>query len=235
MRSFILALIGAVLCAPGSSVLAQIVNTFAVNQPKGIAIDRANNLYVANSGNGSIIRIALNGVTTTFASGFTNLGFIAFDPAGNLYATNTTGSTPQVSKITPNGTVSTFITQVLGPIAFDGSGNLYGVGNPAVSPFSAPIVQVTSNGSLSLLGNVPSNPVQGIAGLRADAVGDVFVSGSPVNVSVTQISSYIGELTPNGKFTIIASDNANFESSRLFRPDSPRHQRQHLSRCSGQY
>ena len=48
---------------------------------------------------------------------------MAFDTAGNLYVTN--GANDTISKVTPTGTVSTFVSGLCGSLAFDAAGNLY--------------------------------------------------------------------------------------------------------------
>src|SRR5206468_6764685 len=70
------------------------------NRPRGIAIDAAQNVFVADTGNRVIRKISANGEVTTFAgtagvSGtadgqgsvaqFVNPSGLAFDGAGNLY------------------------------------------------------------------------------------------------------------------------------------------------------
>src|SRR5258707_3508860 len=64
-------------------------------------------------------------LTSTFASGFSAPGNIAFAPNGNFYVPNYNAGT--VSEVTPNGAVSTFASGFSHPdaVAFDAAGNLY--------------------------------------------------------------------------------------------------------------
>lgn len=90
------------------------------NQPSGIAVDGAGNLYVADRGNHVIRRIAANGLVTTIAgipgiaghrdadaatALFNAPHGIAIDPWGNLYVTE--AGNHDIRKIAPNGRVTT--------------------------------------------------------------------------------------------------------------------------------
>ena len=86
-------------------------------------------LFVAESSNGSITKVAPDGGTASFVgtgSGFHEPLGVAFDTAGNLYVADFTGNT--IKKITPAGVISVFASTGLsnpGALAFDASGNLY--------------------------------------------------------------------------------------------------------------
>ena len=55
-------------------------------QPAGMAVDSANNVYVADLGSGSIFRFTPGGTKTTFAPGLNSPRALAFDSNGILYA-----------------------------------------------------------------------------------------------------------------------------------------------------
>lgn len=79
--------------------------------PTGLAFDANGDLFVANSGNGTISEITSNGNVSLFASGFSNPQGLAFDSNGNLFVANmgTNITNGFLSKVTPDGTVSTLV------------------------------------------------------------------------------------------------------------------------------
>jgi sugar lactone lactonase YvrE len=107
-------------------------STFTFTQDNGtsLAFDAAGNLYVGTNDvafGGQVTKVSPDGSTSNLlASGFLggpNAGGLAVDSAGNVYVANGTS----VSKVTPLGVVSTFLSGLNGSagLAFDSAGNLY--------------------------------------------------------------------------------------------------------------
>jgi len=110
-----------------------------LNSPAALAFDAARNMYVADSNNHRIRRVALDGTITTFAgsgpAGLGNGAFggddgpatsgrlntprgLAFDSAGNLYISDS--SNHRIRRVTPGGVISTFAGR--GNAAYSGDG-----------------------------------------------------------------------------------------------------------------
>jgi hypothetical protein len=104
-------------------------NDSGLNNPMGLAFDRAGNLYAANyQHTGSTIqKITPGGVASVFASiGLDYPVGLAFDSQGNLYAANQYSET--IEKFTPDGVGSIFASTGLSDpmgLAFDSADNLY--------------------------------------------------------------------------------------------------------------
>ncbi len=92
-----------------------------LNYPAGLAIDRAGSLYIADSGNDRIRKIAPSGAIVTVAGALTNSLVtpvaVAIDSAGAVYAAD---SRPAVTALTTAGILSPFAGGATA--AFDGDG-----------------------------------------------------------------------------------------------------------------
>lgn len=136
--------------------------------PRGIAIDSAGTLYVADTDNNTIRKVTPAGVVSTFAgsgnsdttdgkgtlASFNQPAGIAVDSTGNVYVADTRNAT--IRKILPDGTVSTL------------------AGNPGQS----------GRGDGTGMGASFNNPT----GLTVDSAGNVYVADA-ANSAIRKVTS----------------------------------------------
>lgn len=102
--------------------------TATFSSPRGVAVDNAGNVYVADYGNNTIRKIAPGGLVTTLAgqagqgengefdgfgaaAGFLEPMAVATDTVGNIFVLEG----DNIRKVTPAGQVTTFVGAVFGP------------------------------------------------------------------------------------------------------------------------
>ena len=196
-----------------------IASSAAFLLPRAIAMDGAGNLYVADTGNTAVRKVATSGAVSTLA-GYPQYGSsdgtaplakfngpqgVATGPDGNIYVADFWNSS--VRKVTPSGTVSTItnVSPYSTGIAVDNAGNIY------VSSNYDSIYKVSAGGAVSLFagGGVgsPSGFVDGAGatarfsspkGLAVDGVGNVYVADKN-NHAIRKIS-------PSGVVSTLAGD-----------------------------
>lgn len=192
-----------------------------LNTPLGVALDSAGNLYIADTGNNVVRRVATNGTITTVAgNGFGGLSgdggaatsaqlrgpqAVAVDGVGNLYIADTLNHV--VRKVAADGT----ITRVAGTgtygysgdggratqamlnypkgLVADGAGNLY-----VADSFNSRIRMVTANGMITTVagngkfgnrgdgGPAASAQLNSPSGVTLDAAGNLYVADSQNNL-----------------------------------------------------
>jgi len=138
-----------------------------LNQPYGLAMDKAGNLYIADLGNARVRKVAIDGSIQTVAGG------------GKLPATSTGQGGPATS------------AQLMQPrnVAVDASESLY------ISDFAAnQVYQVAANGTLTLLAGTGTAGFSGVgtsallaelnapAGLAVDSTGALYFADSGNNL-----------------------------------------------------
>ncbi len=181
---------------PGFSGDGGAADRAELNQPYGIAVDAAGNVYVADLGNGRVRRIGPDGVITTVAGGGAVEGAdgvagtsarllqprdVALDAAGNLYISDFAGH--RVYRLSRSGIV--FVVA--------------GTGKKGTAPVTQPVV-------------ARDWPLAGPAGLAADAAGRLYIADSEngvIRVIENGKTSAVPESVWDiGKTTAIAVDSA---------------------------
>jgi len=160
--------------APGFGAGTTISATF--NDPQGVAIDPSGNIYVANTGNGTISKYNSAGILQgTFGTGLTNPMAITFDAAGNAYVLDVgaNGGTGRVYEFNSAGVLQRTLNPTganLGNgfgIAYNASnGNLYVTnGGGYISEFT------TAGVAVATITTAPINTPEGIV---VDASGNIY-------------------------------------------------------------
>ena len=189
------------------------------DQPTGISVDAADNLFVADSGNETIRKITPAGMVSTLAGRAGVQGSadgagaaarfnlpvgIACDAAGNLYVAD--NSNNSIRKITPAGLVTTLagkggLNEPIG-VAVDAVGNLYvsDQGDDTIRKITPAGQVTTSAGNASVQGSADgvgaAASFNDLGGIARDAAGNLYVAD--------QRSDTIRKITPAGQVTTIA-------------------------------
>ena len=200
--------------------------------PNNVAVDKAGNVYVADTANNAIRKITPNGVVTTLAGAAGSHGGadgtgdnarfwspfgVAVDNFGNVYVADTGNNT--IREITPNGVVSTLAGLAGHPGNKDGVGSNARFRNPwsvAVDGMGTVFVADMSNDTIRKI--TPTGMVTTLAGQpgksgNADGFGSGARFNNPFAVAVDNADNVyvsdsanntIRKITPDGVVVTLA-------------------------------
>ncbi|MCU1223822.1 MAG: repeat containing protein [Edaphobacter sp.] len=204
-----------------------------LNLPYAVAVDGSGNVYIADGGNGRILKMTLSGGSYTQSIVVSGLNFpagVAVDGSGNVYIADSGNNQVLKESLSSSGYVQTIVadsTKVFAPlgVAVDGSGNVY-----VADTNNNRVVKETLSGSTYtqtiVVGglNVP-------AGVAVDRGGNVYIGNTNNNQvlletlsggSYTQTVVGIGFIRPSG-VAVDGSGNvyvADYGNSRVVKVPS---------------
>ncbi len=173
-----------------------------------LAVDKDNNIYVADNQNVSIRKITPEGVVSTFVTNmsdgqttFSNPASLSIDGSGNIYLKD---QSTAFWKITPSGEVSAIVNPKTyggpGAIAVDQSGNIYQVVN------GTQVVILTTNGNeVILAGTSESGDIDGTGtSARFKGISSIYVDNPGIVYLTDGGNNKIRKITPQGAVTTLA-------------------------------
>lgn len=210
-------------------------------EPRGVAVDAAGNLIVADAENNTIRRITPAGEVVTIAGTAGTAGSadgigaaarfdfpvaVAADAAGNVYVTDTLNHT--IRKITPAGQVTTLagLARTLG--SSDGAGGAARFHGPSavtvdrggtiyvVDRSNHTIRRITGSGDVTTLAGAPgiAGAADGVGGAASFRLPEAIAADGAGNLYVTDLANFtVRKITPAGAVTTIAGSAGQRGSS----------------------
>ena len=212
-----LVLLCSVVCPSRAQTLSVLAASAPLNDPQGMAIDSAGNIYVSNGAlaggyGGSVVKIAPNGTATTIFSDWVGpmigatLDGVAVDSAGNVYVADTANS--RIVKITPTGAAGTFADATAGisqpnGLLLDPGGNLY-ISSTAANT----ILKATPGGTVTTFIGAQGG-LSAPDGMAMDAAGNLYVANTYYSLFPGAAQNTVSKVTPGGAISTYAQGFTN--------------------------
>ena len=180
---------------PGAAGDNSLATAAQLNSPAGLAVDTQGGLYIADSGNHLIRRVAA-GIIHSYARAATPTG-LALDALGTLYVADS--SAGQIVKVPQTG-ATTAINFAARDVTFGNDGSLYGSNGVSVMRISAQgaITKIAGGGDLAYGDNGAATQARlnHPAGVAMDSAGNLYVADRD--------NHRIRKVTPGGIISTIA-------------------------------
>src|SRR5271157_1898403 len=144
-----------------------------LNQPSGVAVDGAGDVFIADSGHSQVVEVPAGGVQTTVGSGLSSPLSVAVDGAGDVFIADTYHS--RVVEVPAGGgaqnTVGSGLNSPFG-VAVDGAGDVF-----IADTYHSRVVEVPAGGGAQTTLNVSvgGTGLSSPNGVAVDGAGDVFI------------------------------------------------------------
>ncbi|MDQ6676270.1 MAG: SMP-30/gluconolactonase/LRE family protein [Acidobacteriota bacterium] len=163
-----------------------------LNYPAGLALDSQGALYIADSGNAEIRKVANGVITTVLGNGTPGISLptqlnvptgLAFDAFNNLYVADS--GNRRIRRLSPAGSASTIATPAR-DLAFDSSGNLIAASGDHITKILASGVMAAFAGDGSYLFRGDAGPANESrlnlpAAVAVDSSGTLYIADSGNN------------------------------------------------------
>lgn len=188
-----------------------------LNNPLGLAVDGAGDLFIVDNGNGRIREVTPDGTISTYAT--VQGAYLAIDGAGALYLSQTGANL--IHKVAPDGTVTTYAgtgqvgsggdggpataAQFFSPssLSVDSAGNVY-----VADSLNNKVRKITAQGVISTLAGTGQAGFSGDGGPATQATldhpTDVAVDANGAVYIADSYNLRIRKVTPDGIVTTVA-------------------------------